>query len=107
MLICSNDGFTGVDSLRLPNSRRARVAYAGGYDAGSEINTERSEDIVDACSLLGPVVLDGDDNGNENTAVDADGVITRHRGIVGESDLLDAHNWRHRVLRVKVQMIEG
>jgi hypothetical protein len=107
MLICTNDGFTGVDSIRLPNNNRARVTYARGYDAGSEINSERSGDIVDACSLLGPVTLDGDENGNENAAVNASGVISRHHGIVGESDLLDAHNWRHGVLRVKVKMING
>ena len=107
MLICTNDGFTGIDSLRLPNNSRTRVAFAGGYDAGSEINTERSEDIVDACSLLGPVVLDGDDNGNENALVDAAGVVTHHRGIVGESDLLSAHNWNRTILKVKVKMING
>lgn len=92
---------------RTPRNQRARVPYARGYDAGSEINSERSEDIVDACSLLGPVTLDGDDNGNENDAVDADGVISSHRGIVGESDLLTAHNWRTGVVRVKVKMING
>ena len=107
MLICTNDGFTGVDSLRLPSNHRTRVTYARGYDAGSEINSERSEDIVDACSDLGPVTLDGDGNGNENDTVDADGVISRHRGIVGESDLLTAHNWRKGVVRVKVKMING
>jgi hypothetical protein len=107
MLICTNDGFTGIDSLRLPDNSRTRVAYAGGYDAGSEINTERSEDIVDACSLLGPVVLDGDDNGNENAAVDANGVVSRHRGIVGESDLLSAHNWNRGVVKIKVKMIDA
>jgi hypothetical protein len=107
MLICTNDGFTGIDSLRLPNNSRTRVAYAGGYDAGSEINTERSEDIVDPCSALGPVVLDGDTNGNENALVDAAGVVTRHRGIVGESDLLSAHNWDRAVVKVKVKMINS
>lgn len=100
MLICSNDGFAGLDSLKLPRSQR--TVEARGYDAGSEINTERSEDIVDACTDLGPVALDGDPNGNENDAVDADGVITRHRGIVGESDLLEAHNWGRSVLSVSI-----
>lgn len=107
MLICTNDGFTGLDSLRLPSSKRTTVRYAQGYDAGSEINTERSEDIVDPCSALGPVTLDGDDNGNENAAVDADGVITPHRGIVGESDLLMAHNWNKRVVKVSIKRIDG
>lgn len=104
MLICTNDGFVGLDSVRLPRQGE-RTSLAGAYDAGSEINTERSEDIVDACSALGPVVLDGDDNGNENEAVDAEGIITPHRGIVGESDLLDAHNWPRRPVQVTVTTI--
>lgn len=109
MLICTNDGFTGVDSLQLPNSRGAQVTYTAAYDAGSEINTERSEDIVDACSALGPVTLASDINGNENknAAIDASGVVSRHRGIVGESDLLSAHNWDRGVVKVAVKMIEG
>jgi hypothetical protein len=107
MLICTNDGFTGVDSIRLPHNNRTRVTYAGAYDAGSEINTERSGDIPDPCSALGPVGLVGDPNGNINDGIDANGVISAHRGIVGESDLLAAHNWRHRVLQVKVKMVNG
>lgn len=105
MLICTNDGFVGIDSIRL--TRNGGDGYANGYDAGSEINTERSEDIVDACSLLGPVVLGGDDNGNENDAVDAAGVITRHRGVVGESDLSAAHNWPTRVVHISVTPVDG
>jgi len=107
MLICTNDGFTGLDSLRLSKTRRAQVAYTAAYDAGSEINTEQSEDIVDACSALGPVTLAGDANGNENAAVDGSGLITRHRGIVGESDLLSAHNWERGVVKVTVKMLNG
>lgn len=105
MLICTNDGFVGVDSVPLPRSGE-RTVLAGGYDAGSEINTERSADIVDACSALGPVILAGDDNGNENDAVNANGVITRHRGIVGESDLLDAHNWPKWPVQVVITAAE-
>ena len=105
MLICTNDGIAGLDSIKLP--RDSRTVEARGYDAGSEINTERSEDIVDACTDLGPVALDGDPNGNENDAVDASGVITRHRGIVGESDLLDAHNWGRSVLEVTISVVDG
>lgn len=105
MLICTNDGFAGIDSVRLPN-HGSRTVNARAYDAGSEINSERSIDIVDACSALGPVVLDGDDNGNENDAVDASGVVRAHRGVVGESDLLVAHNWRRSILKVTIKVVE-
>ena len=57
--------------------------------------------------LVGPVTLDGDDNGNVNDAVDADGTIRRHRGIVGESDLSLAHNWRNRVVKVTITLLDG
>ncbi len=101
MLICTNDGFAGGDSLALP--RRGSVTYyLGAYDAGSEYNTEESEDIVDACSLLGPAVLDGDDNGNNNDGIDTHDVITPHAGISGNADLLTAHNWDGAVLMVTI-----
>ena len=101
MLICSNDGFAGGDSLVLPR-RGSLTYYLNGYDAGTEINTEESEDIVDACSLLGPVVLDGDDNGNNNDGIDEDVAIALHGGIASTADLLDAHNWDDPVLMVTI-----
>ena len=101
MLICTNDGFAGGDGLELP--RRGSVTYyLGAYDAGSEYNTEQSEDIVDACSLLGPVVLDGDDNGNNNDDINTSDAITPHAGIAGHADLLPAHNWDGPVLMVTI-----
>lgn len=93
MLICTNDGFTGVDRLRLPRAGE-RTVYLGTYDAGSEENTEESIDIVDPCSALGPVVLDGDLNGNNNAGIDTFEPIAPHPGVDGAiGDLLPAHDW--------------
>lgn len=93
MLICTNDGFAGVDRLRLPR-HGTRTAVLGTYDAGSERNTEASADIVDPCSALGPVDLDGDPNGNRNDGIDTNARITRHPGVDGTvADLLPAHDW--------------
>ena len=39
MLICTNDGFTGVDSLRLP--KKKLTVFSMAYDARTEMNTER------------------------------------------------------------------
>lgn len=94
MLICTNDGFVGVDRLRLPR-RGTRTVILGTYDAGSERNTEASEDIVDPCSALGPVVLDGDHNGNNNDGIDTFDRIRPHPGVDGTiGDLLPAHDWQ-------------
>lgn len=41
MLICTNDGFGGVDSARLPRwVGDAKTFYGNAYDAGTEVNTE-------------------------------------------------------------------
>ncbi len=53
MLICTNDGFTGVDGLRLPNRiGQTVVAHTAAYDAGSEADTEDFGDIVPPCQGL-------------------------------------------------------
>jgi|GEM_PF-2649349 len=108
MLICSNDGFAGLDGAKLP--RRGWCVYrARAWDAGTEQNTERSADIVDACSALGPVALAGDPNGNENDAVDMTPhrPVRRHPGIMGGADLSpDVHGFRNRIIKVVVQRMQ-
>lgn len=107
MLICTNDGFTGLDGVRLP--REGSVVFeTNAYDAGTEDNTQNSPDIVDPCSALGPVHLDGDDNGNEDAAVDTNPAqgIHMHPGIHGSGDLDPAvHGWYNPVVRVTVERI--
>ena len=107
MLICTNDGFTGADGARLP--RRGVVNYyLNAYDAGTEDNTEASSDIVDPCSALGPVGLNGDPNGNEDAAVNTDPAqnIQYHAGIAGTADLLEAHNWDGPIARLTIERID-
>ncbi len=102
MLICTNDGFTGADRVKLPN-HGTRTYHLRAYDAGTENNTEMSEDIVDPCSGLGPVALAGDPNGNENDAVATSPVrrIRRHQGVDGTvGDLLGVHDWGNEPIAV-------
>ncbi|RMG98416.1 MAG: hypothetical protein D6706_07230 [Chloroflexi bacterium] len=107
MLICTNDGFAGLDGVWLPRHGTA-VYRARGYDAGTEENTERSADIVDPCSALGPVPLPGDPDGNENVAVNTYPAqyIMRHPGIMGNGDLSAVHDWDGAVLKVFVTRID-
>lgn len=103
MLICTNDGFTGIDSLRLPST--VVTKYGIAYDAGSEVNDYRSESIVDPCSGAGPVALAGDPNGNNNDLPE-DGGRVRAFGQVGlGGDLLAAHRWQGQVVRVTVRQV--
>ncbi len=108
MLICTNDGFTGLDGARLPQ-HGSRTFFLNGYDAGTENNTEKSADIVDACSALGPVSLAGDPNGNQNAAVDTSphGPIHHHPGILGGGDLTPGeHDWTNPVAKVTVERVD-
>ncbi len=107
MLICTNDGFIGLDRATLPAV--SETFDLRGYDAGSEENTERSGDLVDPCSGLGPVALPGDPNGNNDSAtVDTDpaGVITAHPGVDGTiGDLLTDHRWTEPAAQLTVVKI--
>ena len=96
MLICTNDGFTGVDSVRLPRRvGSGKVYILRGYDAGTEINTEDFDDIVPPCGPLTNVDSAGAGTGMSNPDLAENGVITRHRGVDGIADLVPAiHDWR-------------
>jgi hypothetical protein len=108
MLICTNDGFTGVDGLRLPKHLGDRThAHTNGYDAHTEMNTEDYADIVPPCQGL-----IGDTSGEPGTgvsdpAVAEGGVIAHHEGIDGTLDDLDAeiHGWTDPVAKIKVKRV--
>jgi hypothetical protein len=107
MLICTNDGFVGLDAVQLPK-QGAREFFLDAYDAGTEDNTEWSEDLAEPCSLLGPVALAGDPDGNEDAAVDTQPhqVIRYHANIAGIGELsVDAHRWVDPVVRVTIERV--
>ena len=108
MLICTNDGFVGLDRVKLPK-KGSSVFTLHGYDAGVEDNTEMSTDIVDACSALGPLVLNGDPNGNENGAVNTvpRGVISAHGGVLGIGDLGSVHQIPAGAVKVTVTRVSN
>lgn len=107
MLICTNDGFTGVESLRLPNKvGKARGKRAMGYDARTEINTEDFADLVPPCQGLIGVSSDDEGTGVSNPELADAGRIRRHRGIQGGADLDPAiHGWRNPVARITVERV--
>ena len=83
MLICTNDGFAGLDSVGLPRLRGAETTwFARAWDAGTEINTELDADIVPAPFCLGDEV----GSGESNPELAENSVISRHRGIRGVGD---------------------
>ena len=74
MLVNTNDGFSGVDRIRLP--RGGQIAYRlNTWDAGSEENTELAAHIPGPCC------------GSHNVGPDTHERIRAHRGILGIGDL--------------------
>lgn len=104
MLICTNDGFTGINALRLPRHVGESVTVdTAGYDAGTEINTEDFADIVPPCPALTGVPSDDPGTGVSNPALAEGGVIHHHPGIMGGNDLLpEVHGWTDPVAEVVI-----
>jgi hypothetical protein len=105
MLICTNDGFTGLDAQRLPKKVGDSVTVdIGAYDAGTEMNTEDFADIVPPCQALVGVMSDEDDGtGASDPELAEGGVIHSHLGIIGGVDLVPAvHGWTDPVARVVI-----
>ena len=107
MLICTNDGFTGANTLRLPKQIGSmETVDANGYDAGTEINTESWADLVPPCAPL-----TGFDNGGMGTGMShpdlfEGGTVQMHPGFMGDSDLdAEVHGWDGPVARITVERI--
>jgi Spondin_N len=108
MLICTNDGFTGVDSLRLPGSVGSSVsAETQGYDAHTEENTEDFAHIVPPCQGLIGVSSGEAGMDVSNPALAEGGVIAHHEGIQGGSDLVPSiHGWQDPVAEITVERVD-
>ncbi len=104
MLICTNDGFTGLDSVRLP--RHKVTVYTAGYDARTEANTEDFADIVPPCQGLIGVSSDDPGTGMSDPLLAEDGVVIPHAGINGGVDLVPAvHNWADPVTKIEIERV--
>jgi hypothetical protein len=79
MLGNTNDGFSGVSGFDAFSLTAPATVEALGYDAGSEINSEKKGFI----GALG----DGNERDPEN------GVVTQHQGIRGDADAPKDWNW--------------
>ena len=94
MLVNTNDGFGGLDGMRLP-LRGERSWYVPVWDAGSEVNTESAMDIPGPCC------------GSPGMGEDEHGRIRLHRGIQGHGDLdVETYGWNRPAARLTVRRID-
>lgn len=91
MLVNTNDGFTGVDGVRLGG--RSQQFEVGAYDAGTELNNED------------PGFIPGPAGGNPGVRDPEGNVITPHPGIVGQPGGIDpaVYDWDDPVARITIE----
>jgi hypothetical protein len=106
MLICTNDGFTGLNSVPLPH-QGSSVFLTAGMDAGTEVNTEDYADLVPPCQGLFGVDSGIPGTGMSNAALAEGGVITHHMGIQGVGHLdSERHDWSNPVGKITVTLTD-
>ncbi len=112
MLLPTNDGFVGADSLAIPKKPGTYTYYLNGYDAGTEDNNE----VINGGGMSGILGIPAAPGGTGGSG--ATGVMTMshnhtvhiHPGIVGDmdpmggiSDLNPAvHRWLNPVAKVEI-----
>jgi len=101
MLVCTNDGFAGIDSVRLPYYIEKTV-YAKAYDARTEMNTEDFADMVPPCQGAIGVTSDDEGTGASDPSISEDGIIIPHVGIVGGVDLTSVHAWNNPAVKIDI-----
>ena len=114
MILPSNDGFIGLDSLEVPTAMGTYTYYINGYDAGTEANTEL-KDTATSCAI-NQAGYPGAPSGSEGSggsgavAADTNSMVHVHRGVLGDSDStggisdLDStvHRWQNPIAKVTV-----
>ena len=107
MLLPTNDGFVGLDALKIPKKEGSHAYYLNAYDAGTEANDE----IINGGGAPGTPGIPADPGGNSGsgasgvTGADHNATVHVHRGIVGGaySDLDAAvHTWINPVAKVVI-----
>jgi hypothetical protein len=94
MMLPTNDGFIGLDSVRVPKHGSATY-FSPGYDAGTELNDELCANI--------PGPFCGDENGAPGQG---EGYVHIHRGIHNIANLDAAvYDWRNPVAKITITRI--
>lgn len=111
MMLPTNDGFVGLDSLPIPRATGTYRYYLFGYDAGTEANDELITGGGDP-GVPGIPAAPGGDGGFGGTGVatgDANNKVHIHRGVIGDNDpeggISDLDNTIHRWLNPVAEVV--
>ena len=112
MVLPSNDGFVGVDSLAIPTTAGTYTYYINAYDAGTEANDE----IINGMGAPGAAGVPADPGMHGGTGAsgaagaDANAMVHIHRGVLGDTNAtggvsdLDStvHRWLNPVAMIEL-----
>lgn len=111
MMLPTNDGFVGADSIAVPSAKGTYTYYLNAYDAGTEANDEQ----ITGGGAPGVAGIPADPGGNAGTggtgvaAADNNSMIHIHRGNLGDSNATggssDLDNTVHRWLNPVAEVI--
>jgi len=114
MILPSNDGFIGLNSIKIPTKAGVYHYGVNGYDAGTEANNELVSAEGGAVGTLGmpnpPAVTTTGTGGTGVTTAEENKTVHIHRNILGDMDNAggksDAdsriHRWLNPVARVMI-----
>lgn len=112
MLLPTNDGFVGLDALKIPRRAGTYTYYLNGYDAGTEANNE----LINGGGAPGVLGIPADPggangiNGTGYTTSEANTTVHIHPGVLGDNDPnggpsdLDStvHRWLNPVAKLVI-----
>ena len=111
MLLPTNDGFVGADSIEVPTTAGTYTYYINAYDAGTEANNE----VINGGGTPGVLGIPADPGGNNGTggtgaaSVDNNNMIHIHRGNLGDLDatggISDLDSTVHRWLNPVAELV--
>lgn len=106
MLICTNDGFTGLDTVQLPRNNKRVTYYSAGYETRTEKNTEDFSDIVPPCQGLIRGAVSEPGTGESNPLLSENGVVIPHMGIIGDNDLARrTYDWADPIAKIEIERV--
>lgn len=109
MLVCTNDGFTGVNGLALPKAKGGSVTVPlQAYDTGTELNTQLLAHMMPPCQgLIGvPSSTGASGEAVSRPSLAQNGSIGIHTGLTaGVGDLQPIHFWTGPVGQLTVTRV--
>jgi len=111
MLLPTNDGFVGANSIEIPAAAGTYTFFLNAYDAGTEANDE----LINGGGALGVLGIPMDPSNNSGSggtgvaSSDNNTMIHIHRGVIGDDNATggnsDLSNTVHRWLNPVAQLV--